>query len=548
MSITSIFTMLGGLGLFLYGMHMMSVGLENVAGNSLKKILEKITSNRFVGVLIGAGITAVIQSSSATTVMVVGFVNSGLMKLNQAVWIIMGANIGTTITGQLIALNVQDLAPILIFAGVFCIQFIKNKRVQFIGEIVAGLGILFVGMGMMSDAMVPLRDYEPFVNLMTTFKNPFLGIMAGAIFTAIIQSSSASIGILQALALSGAIQLDSAIYVLFGQNIGTCITAIIASFGASRGAKRTTLIHLLFNAIGTILFVSLCLMFPFTDFIVALSPNSVQSQIANVHTVFNIATTALLLPFGNQLCRIVEYILPVTEDETDEMRTVYITDDDVPNFVAITQMTKEIGRMFDYAHQNINLAMTGLTKCTDKYNEKIMRNEKYVDFLNTEITRFNAKVTVIDSNEHDSLLTNALFKITSSVERIGDHATNLAQHLDDTKANNLKYSDQAQTELTILQQVLTESMGYFDEAKLDDKLINIDKIIENEELVDELIANYRENQIKRLKKGEISAEACVVYSEILTDIERIADHIYSIAKLCYQYRIHLKDGITAIQN
>lgn len=548
MSVESLFVMLGGLGLFLYGMHMMSIGLENVAGNSLKKILEKITSNRFVGVLIGAGITAIIQSSSATTVMVVGFVNSGLMKLNQAVWIIMGANIGTTITGQLIALNVQDLAPILIFIGVCCIQFIKHKKSQHIGEIIAGLGILFVGMGMMSEAMVPLRDYQPFVNLMTTFKNPFLGILAGAIFTAIIQSSSASIGILQALALSGAIQLDSAIFVLFGQNIGTCITAIIASFGASRGAKRATLIHLLFNMIGTLIFVAVCMVIPFTEFIVQLSPNSVQSQIANVHTVFNIVTTLMLLPFGNKLCTLVERILPIQEDETDEMKTLYISNQTVPGFVAITQMTKEIGRMFDLAASNITLALQGVAKSTDAYNEKITRNEKYIDFLNTEITRYNAKVNLIESSENDSLLSNALFKITGSVERIGDHAMNLAQHLDDTLSNNLKYSNQAQTELTILYQIITTSLNYFDEPELIDSTINIDKIIENEELVDELIKNYRENQISRLKNGEISAEACVVYSEILTDIERIADHIYSIAKLCYQYRIHLKDGIAVGKN
>ncbi len=541
MDYKNLFPMLGGLGLFLYGMHMMSTGLENVAGNSLKKILERITSNRFVGVLIGAGVTAVIQSSSATTVMVVGFVNSGLMTLNQAVWLIMGANIGTTITGQLIALNVHDVALILVFVGVFCIQFIKNKKIKYTGEILAGLGILFVGMGMMSDAMVPLRNYEPFTRLISSFQNPFLGILAGALFTAIIQSSSASIGILQALASSGAIQLNSAIYVLFGQNIGTCITSIIASFGASRSAKRTTLIHLAFNLIGTVIFVSLCMMFPFAQYIADLTPHSVQSQIANVHTVFNVGTTLLLFPFGNMLCRFVEKVIPIQEDESDEMKTVYLTNQDEPTFVAITQMTKEVSRMFDFAHQNISLAMTGLIDCTNKYNEKIMKNEKYIDYLNTEITRFNAKVTLIDSNESDSLLTNALFKITSNIERIGDHAKNLAQYLDDTIENHLKYSNQAQTELTILYQVVVNSLDCFEKDNWVDQLINIDKIVENEELVDELIANYRENQITRLKQGKISAESCVVYSEILTDIERIADHIYSIAKLCYYYRIHLKE-------
>lgn len=537
--------MLGGLGLFLYGMHMMSNGLENVAGNSLKKILEKITSNRIVGVLIGAGITAVIQSSSATTVMVVGFVNSGLMKLSQAVWIIMGANVGTTITGQLIALNVKDFAPILIFAGVFLIQFIRNKKVGYVGEIVAGLGILFVGMQFMSDAMVPLRDYKPFVDLMTTFENPFLGIAAGAVFTAVIQSSSASIGILQALAMSGAIQLHSAIFVLFGQNIGTCITSIIASIGTNRNAKRTTMIHLLFNVIGTLVFVTVCLFVPFTDYIVALTPGSVQNQIANVHTVFNIATTMLLLPFGNQLVQLVEKILPLKEDEEQDLQTLYISaTEPAASFMATTQLSKEIARMFDFAKENIVLTMKGLTKVTDKYNEKISNNEKYIDYLNTEITRFSAQVTLVDTNENDSLLTNALFKITGNIERIGDHAINLAQYIDETKANGLKYSAQAETELTILQQTLDSSISCFEESKTQLTPLNMDKIIENEELVDELIASYRENQIKRLKKGEISAEACVVYSEILTDIERIADHLYSIAKLCRQFNITLYETIS----
>lgn len=532
--------MLGGLGLFLYGMHMMSNGLENVAGNSLKKILEKITSNRIVGVLIGAGITAVIQSSSATTVMAVGFVNSGLMKLSQAVWIIMGANVGTTITGQLIALNVKDFAPILIFAGVFLIQFIRNKKIGFVGEIIAGLGILFVGMQFMSDAMVPLRDYKPFVDLMTTFENPFLGIAAGAFFTAVIQSSSASIGILQALAMSGAIQLHSAIFVLFGQNIGTCITSIIASVGTNRNAKRTTMIHLLFNVIGTFIFVALCMVFPFTDYIVALTPGSVQNQIANVHTVFNIVTTMLLLPFGNQLVQLVEKILPLKDDENQDLQTLYISaTEPAASFMATTQLSKEIARMFDFAKENIALTMKGLTKVTDKYNEKISNNEKYIDYLNTEITRFSAQVTLVDTNENDSLLTNALFKITGNIERIGDHAINLAQYIDETKTNGLKYSAQAETELTILQQTLDSSVSCFEEAKTQLTPLNMDKIIENEELVDELIASYRENQIKRLKKGEISAEACVVYSEILTDIERIADHLYSIAKLCRQFNITL---------
>ena len=245
MEITDILSLLGGLALFLYGMQMMSNGLEAAAGNKMKKILEKLTANRFLGIAVGAGITAVIQSSSATTVMVVGFVNSGMMRLEQAVWIIMGANIGTTITGQLIALDVGAIAPMFAFLGVAMVVFLKNPKLHHYGMIIAGLGILFIGMEMMSSAMMPLRDSEAFVSLMTKFSNPILGILAGAAFTALIQSSSASVGILQALAVSGAISLSSAVFVLFGQNIGTCITAVLASIGTSRNAKRATIIHLL---------------------------------------------------------------------------------------------------------------------------------------------------------------------------------------------------------------------------------------------------------------------------------------------------------------
>ena len=257
--------LLGGLALFLYGMQMMSTNLEAAAGNKMKQILERLTSNRFLGVLVGAVITALIQSSSATTVMVVGFVNSGLMTLNQAVWVIMGANIGTTITGQLIALDVGALAPLIAFVGVAILVFVKNKKIQHIAGIVAGIGVLFIGMDMMSSAMSPLREEPQFVEMMTKFSNPLLGILVGAGFTALIQSSSASVGILQALAMSGVIDLHSAVFVLFGQNIGTCITAVLASIGTTRNAKRATAIHLLFNLIGTVVFVVLSLVTPFTD-------------------------------------------------------------------------------------------------------------------------------------------------------------------------------------------------------------------------------------------------------------------------------------------
>lgn len=289
MKLTDFFGLLGGLALFLYGMQMMSSGLEAAAGNKMKRILERLTANRFLGVLVGAGVTAVIQSSSATTVMVVGFVNSGMMTLRQAVWIIMGANIGTTITGQLIALDIGAIAPLIAFIGVALIIFLKSPKVHNYGLIVAGLGVLFLGMEMMSSSMMPLRDSEAFVGLMTKFSNPVLGILAGAVFTAIIQSSSASVGILQALASNGLIGLPSAVFVLFGQNIGTCITAVLASIGTSRNAKRTTIIHLTFNMIGTVIFTTVCILTPLTALVESWTPTNVAAQIANMHTLFNLS-------------------------------------------------------------------------------------------------------------------------------------------------------------------------------------------------------------------------------------------------------------------
>ena len=304
-----------GFAILMTGMQMMSQGLENAAGDKMKQILEKLTSNRLLGVLVGAVITAVIQSSSATTVMVVGFVNSGMMTLTQAIWIIMGANIGTTITGQLIALDVGVLAPFIAFVGVAILVFLKNERIHYIGNIVAGLGILFIGMDMMSSSMAPLSESQEFVGLLTRFENPILGILAGMIFTAIIQSSSASVGILQALAASGIVTLNSAAFILFGQNIGTCITALLASVGANRNAKRTTIVHFTFNVIGTFLFTILCVVTPLIGWLQTVTPTNVPGQIANLHTLFNIVTTILLLPFGEVLAKISQKILPVNEKD-----------------------------------------------------------------------------------------------------------------------------------------------------------------------------------------------------------------------------------------
>lgn len=379
MTTTNILSLLGGLALFLYGMQMMGNGLEAAAGDRLKQILEKLTSNRFLGVIVGALVTAVIQSSSATTVMVVGFVNAQMMTLQQAVWIIMGANVGTTITGQLIALDVSAIAPLVAFMGVALIMFTKSAKATDIGQIIAGLGILFIGMNMMSTAMMPLRESKEFVELVTHFSNPLVGILVGAGFTALIQSSSASVGILQALAASGVIGLDGAVYVLFGQNIGTCITAVLASIGTSREAKQATAIHLSFNIIGTTIFTIVCMFTPLVSWVIHLTPYNPIAQIANMHTIFNVCTTILLLPFGKYLAEFAQHILPVENKEIEDERLLYLQP--LPKSkkmiggaaISVKQINDETMHMLSLAYENVNQAFDQLLQFSDKTDEQIYK-------------------------------------------------------------------------------------------------------------------------------------------------------------------------------
>lgn len=383
MSLTNIMGLLGGLALFLYGMQMMSQGLENAAGNKMQQILEKLTANRFLGVLVGALITAVIQSSSATTVMVVGFVNAGMMTLNQAVWIIMGANIGTTITGQLIALDAGAVAPIIAFIGVILIIFSKKEKIGYVGSILAGLGILFIGMDMMGGSMEPLAQSQSFISLLTKFSNPILGILAGTIFTAIIQSSSASVGILQALAGSGIVTLDSAAFILFGQNIGTCITAFLAALGANRNAKRTTIIHITFNVIGTIIFTILCITTPLIPVLQGMT-ESAPKQIANLHTMFNVTTTLILLPFGTALTKLAQHILPDSktgEPVQGQIGHLQTKNSDVLGMASITleETKRKLEDMLLLAEQNVHSSYDVFLQCDRNVFQQIEKREEQVD-------------------------------------------------------------------------------------------------------------------------------------------------------------------------
>lgn len=523
------------MALFLYGMQMMSVNLEAAAGSRMKHILERLTANRFLGVCVGAGITAVIQSSSATTVMVVGFVNSGLMTLRQAVWIIMGANIGTTVTGQLIALDIGELAPLITFIGVALALFVKRKQTQFAGGIIAGLGILFIGMGMMGEAMVPLRESEAFVNLMTRFSNPLLGILAGAVFTAIIQSSSASVGILQALAVSGLIGLDSAVFVLFGQNIGTCITAALASIGASRDAKRATLIHLLFNVIGTAVFTAVCIIWPLTGLVGSFTPHNPAAQIANMHTLFNIVTTLLLLPFGAQLAQLAGRLLPdkamgKAEEERwfeDLLESEHVLGVSV---IARKQLKEDIGRMLSLAAENVDKGFLTFGDRDEAELEKILEREEEIDLLNARLSRKISKVLQAEHSPAEVEALRHMFTVIGNIERIGDHAKNLAGYAKNMMDRKLELSDQASDELAEMRQSCRCALRLLCNADYIASGYLAEEAALLEQEIDDKAALYRLNQMERMGVGTCHVETSILYSEILTDFERIGDHVLNIAR------------------
>ena len=510
MGVELLLGLLGGLALFLYGMQMMSNNLEAAAGNKMKQILEKLTTNRFMGILVGAGITALIQSSSATTVMTVGFVNSGLMSLNQAVWIIMGANIGTTITGQLIALDVGALAPLIAFIGVVLVVFVKNKKLQHIGGIVAGVGVIFIGMGMMSDAMLPLRDEPEFIQLMTSFKNPLLGVMAG---------------------------LHSAVFVLFGQNIGTCITAVLASVGTNRNAKRTTAIHLMFNVVGTVIFVVLCMVTPFVDWMITTNPANPAAQIANVHTIFNIATTVILFPFGPMLVNIAKQILPDTQvkhvmDADQWFEGLMASKHHLGvSTIAISQIHEEIRDMLAIAASNVSDSFKAMEQGPGENGiQEIADREEEIDLSNVRLSKKISKVLVLDQTPQDIEALNKMYSILGNIERIGDHAMNLAEYAQTIQEKNLNFSDYAKNEFKVMDESCALGMELLRKAAAGDSDFTLEKIQAIEQKIDDITDNFRQNQIDRMREGHCNVESSILYSEMLTDYERIGDHMLNIGE------------------
>ena len=537
MSVANILSMAGGLGLFLFGIRTMGDGLENAAGAKLKRMLEVLSGNRFLAVLVGFVVTAIIQSSTATTVMVVGFVNAGMMSLAQAVGVIMGANIGTTVTSLLIALNFSSFAAAAVLVGVILMLASKKTVVKNLGAIFTGFGLLFLGIDMMSDSMAPLRESAGFMNFIVTVSEsplrPLFGIILGIVMTAVLQSSSASVGVLQTLAMQGLVPLKFSVFVLFGQNIGTCLTALFSTVGAKKNSKRAAVIHLLFNLIGTGIFILIALLAPYVEWIEKLSPDP-MAQIAISHIVFNIVSTVIMFPFANVLVKLSCLLVPGKDDSESEMHCKFIDDRllNTPPF-AVMQVSKEVARMAKLARDNFETSAHALINRSDKDLDKVMENEEIINYLNHHITSYLVKLNALDITDSDSDYIARVFHAINDIERVGDHAINLAEAAQHNIGEGLKFSDPAREELNQLcgsvVTLLERSMAAFDNQSLSDN--EAKELSDLEEHIDDLTLECQDSHIFRLNRKECNTEAGMLYLNTITDFERVGDHAINIAFL-----------------
>ncbi len=554
MDIFSVLTMVGGLALFLYGMQVMGDGLAKVSGGKLERILENLTSNPIKAVLLGAGVTAVIQSSSATTVMVVGFVNSGIMKLNQAVGIIMGANIGTTVTSWILSLsglqgdNVfvklckpSSFSPLLAVIGVIFLLFIKDEKKKDIGAIMVGFAVLMFGMETMSDAVKPLANVPEFTGILTAFSNPVLGMIAGAVLTAIIQSSSASVGILQALCVTGAISYGVAIPIIMGQNIGTCVTALLSSIGATKNAKRAAMVHLYFNIIGTVVFM---VLFYTVNAVVGFSFLGTATNaagIAVIHSLFNVFATMLLLPFGKGLEKLAcltirDDVQPAeVEEERKELQLLDSRFLEKPAF-AMEQSVHVANKMAEESKRTLFTAMDLLWNYTEDGAKKVGELENLVDQYEDELGTYLVKLSRQNLSVHDSHTLSIVLHCIGDFERISDHAINIMEAAQEMHDKKLIFSPKAEEELKVfsraVQDIVEKAYAVFRDQ--DEKLAQ--KVEPLEAVVDELNQEVKKRHIRRLREGKCTIELGFILSDITTSLERVADHCSNIAVCVTQVR------------
>lgn len=536
--VSIILPFIGGLGMFIYGMQIMAQGLENAAGSKMKSLLEVLTKNKFFGVLLGAFITAVIQSSSATTVMVVGFVNAGIMNLTQAMGVIMGANIGTTVTGWLVSsvewakvLSPANIAPVAVMIGVIVMLTGKRRSTKDISSIIVGFGILFIGITTMSDAVEPLQQSEAFCNLFVTLgHSPFLGIVAGALVTAVIQSSSASVGILQSLAAAGLVPFNAAVYIIMGQNIGTCVTAIMSSIGAKKTAKTAAVMHLLFNIIGTIIFSVVAIVF-----FKVINPGFglgmiTQTEISTVHTIFNIGTTVLLFPVSDWIIKLAKKL--EREDSGDMDDSQVLLDDrmlETPS-IALQSTVSEMVRMGHIVQITMDRTRDVLITQKREEIEKIREEESIADGLCKGITDYAIKLNTLSINEKEHQEVASILQIVSDIERVSDYCENISEFAENLKDQKASFSEIAKEEIRQMEDVCIDCFRYAIEALEEHSKEKAMKVIEKESRADELEIALRSAHMKRLARNECSTESGIVFLDALVCLERISDHARNIAE------------------
>lgn len=525
-------TLMGGLGLFLFGMTFMSQGLQKAAGAKLRSVLTAVSKNKYIGVLFGAIFTAVIQSSGATTVMVVTFVNAGLMDLTQAVGIIFGANIGTTITAQLVSFNLTAVAPVILFAGVVMFLFMKKPIFKKIGEVIIGFGALFMGISMMTEAMQQLNNYPTVVNALAQLTNPALAILVGLIITVIVQSSSVTVSILLLMAGQGLVSLPVCFYFILGCNIGSCTPAVMAAMDAKKDAKRAALIHVLFNVIGMIV-ISVILIFamnPFTAFIQAISGGDIKRCVANTDTIYKVFQTLILLPVTNQLIAFVNRVIPGKDVKQEGFSLQYISMNTVFSpTAAIVEAMQEISRMGRKAEHNLSLSVEAFFDGSQEKIDQVYETEKYIDYLSHEITDYLVDVNQRQLPVADSLKIGGLFHVVNDIERIGDHAENIADAAVRMKEEGITFTKKATKEIQEMferdMRVLSCALEMFESGDRS----HMQEILAIEEEVDQMEIDLQNSHIRRMAKGKCSPQSGLIFTDLVTGLERVADHATNIA-------------------
>lgn len=530
--IITIATFFGGLGLLLYGIKIMGEGLELAAGAKLKTLLEKMTRNRVLAVTVGFVITALIQSSSATTVMVVGFVNTGIMNLTQAIGVIMGANIGTTTTSILVSLSISDYAPVAIGIGVLIYLFSKKNTAKQVGFAITGFGMLFLGMKSMQSAMAPLSELQAFKDWIINANNPIIGILIGAVITAVIQSSAASIGILQALAATGLVPLNFAVYIIYGQNIGTCITSLISTIGTKTNSERTAVMHILFNVFGTAIFLVISEVLPFTDWIQNMTQNTMM-QLSLVHIIFNVVSTIIMFPFAKLLVKLACIIVPDKKSEGENDFKMQFVDDlmiNTPPF-AVAQVAKEVHRMAVLARDNFSIAAQDLLNGSIEHFDSVQHTEEVINYLNHNITPILVKINSLDLTYHDAKYIGRVFHVINDIERIGDHAQNLSEAARSRVNDDIQMSAEGENELKEMYEttlkLIDGAIEAFTEQTLDyEKATELNKL---EAFVDDMQESFEQHHIDRLNNHLCNTRAGMLFINTITDFERVADHATNIA-------------------